>query len=104
MVFADVVDRDTYLTTAPWKPLRFTRESGLGKSVVAKQFQMRTLTGRREVRGVVLPSVGITSTMKDPLPTFATPEVIVRSVLKVEPLFGGEGGRHDDSQRFVDFR
>ena len=43
------------------------------------------------MRGVVLPSVGITSTMKDPLPTFATPEVIVRSVPKVAPLFGGEG-------------
>ena len=56
--------------------------------VGAVTWPRRTLTGKREVLALLLPSVGSDEEMGGDPPVFVAGQVLVRTVLRLEPLFG----------------
>jgi hypothetical protein len=88
MAHADMLNRDDVLAGVPWSPPRIRLYEG--SQILVNQSCLRTPSGRRGVYAIFLPSVGIDSTMNDELPVLVTEEVIVRTRVRVEPLFGTE--------------
>ncbi len=60
------------------------------KVVYATVTPRRTLTGRREVYGVLAPSIGTDETLAAPLPCVVMGEILFRVRARVVPLFGPE--------------
>ena len=60
------------------------------EEVSATSWPRRTLTGKREVRALLVPSISSEEEMGSDPPVFVAGQVLVRTVLRVEPLFGDE--------------